>query len=104
MRQKDVRPVVWSLATALIAMIVLVFLGLWYIGYVDKQAQDRTAAALVDSNHKWEQAIRESNRKWCDVVILFDDTYKSTPPTTAAGQKLAVFFAARRKDFECEGK
>lgn len=104
MKQKTVRPLVWSLVTTLIGMIALVWFGLWYINYVDTEAKARTEAALQETDRKFLEAIRESNRKWCDVVILFDDTYKNTPPTTAAGQQLAKWFNARRTDFDCEGK
>ena len=93
---KPLRPVIYSLVISLACMVMLVWGGLWYTNYVDKQAQARTEQALAT-------AIRESNRKWCNVVILFDDTYKRMPPTTPTGQTLAKFFAERRKDFDCDG-
>ena len=104
MKQKAVRPLVWALITTLIGMVTLVWVGLWYINHVDEQAKARTEAALIETDRKWHEAIAESNRKWCDVVVLFDDTYKSMPPASPTGQVLAKFFAERRKDFDCEGK
>lgn len=94
---RPMKPLVWSLVVSLACMAMLVWAGLWYTNYVDHKAQIRTEQALAT-------AIRESNRKWCDVVILFDDTYRKTPPTTPAGQTLAKFFADRRKDFDCDGE
>lgn len=81
----------WTLVISFATAVVITIAGLWYTNYVDDQAKARTDAAIL-----------ESNRKWCDVVILFDDTYRTTPPSTPAGQRLAKFFAERRKDFSCE--
>jgi len=100
-KQANVRPVIQSLVVSLACMIVLVFAGYWYIGLVDRQAQERTATAIADSRERAAAALAESNRKWCEIVLLFDTTYKTTPPTTEAGKKLAAFFAARRIDFGC---
>lgn len=104
MKQKAVKPVIWTLVVALGCMVALVYGGIAYTNYVDDQAKARTEAALQETNRKFLLAIQESNRKWCDVVVLFDDTYRNTPPTTPAGQQLAKWFAERRTDFNCGGK
>ena len=41
------------------------------------------------------------SQKWCAVIVLFDDTYKDTPPTTEAGKTLAREFKELRKAFFC---
>lgn len=46
-------------------------------------------------------AIDDSNRKWCNIVSLFDTTYRSQPPTTPAGQQLAIYFKELRENFKC---
>lgn len=44
---------------------------------------------------------RRSNGLWCGIVVLFDDTYKKSPPTPNR-QVLADEFARLRKGFHCK--
>lgn len=48
-----------------------------------------------------EQIDRESNRRWCGVVVTLDDAYRQTPPQTPAGRKIAVDIAELRIEFGC---
>lgn len=45
---------------------------------------------------------RRSNGFWCGIVVLFDDTYKTSPPPTTTGQKLAAEFKTMRSNFHCK--
>ncbi len=45
---------------------------------------------------------RRSNRIWCGVVVLFDDTYKKSPPPTEVGKLLAPQFARMVDSFRCK--
>lgn len=94
MNPGTVKPVIRSLVISLAGMVVIAVAGLWYTNHVDQQAEERTRIATA-------AAIADSNRKWCDIVAFFDDTYKANPPTTETGKRLSVFFAARRIDFGC---
>lgn len=44
---------------------------------------------------------RESDRKWCSLVITMDDAYRQTPPTTAPGKNLAASIAELRRKLGC---
>lgn len=88
---KYVKPVIWSLVVSSVCMGTLAWAGIWYTGYVDDQAKART-----------EAAIRESDQKWCDILLLFDNTYKEQPPTMPTGQKLAVYMHNLVIAYRCE--
>lgn len=81
----------WTLVISFATAVLITVAGLWYTNYVDEQAKDRTNAA-----------IKESNRKWCSIVLLFNNTYKSQPPTTPAGKRLAEYMNTLAIDFECQ--
>lgn len=55
------------------------------------------AASMLYTNH----AARESERKWCDIVVAQDDTYRQEPPMTPAGKSIAEALAKLRRDFGC---
>lgn len=44
---------------------------------------------------------RRSNRHWCGIVNLFNDSYKQEPPATAAGKVLEAEFKHLKEDFGC---
>lgn len=44
---------------------------------------------------------RSSNRLWCGMIVLFDDTYKKSPPPTPTGRILADEFRRLRSSFDC---
>lgn len=53
---------------------------------------------------QWSAYINEkSNKKWCGIVVMFDDTYKQTPPPpdNPRAVKLAIEFSKLRNGFKC---
>lgn len=44
---------------------------------------------------------RESERKFCDLVITQDDAWSETTPTTATGKRVAAAIAKLRRDLGC---
>jgi hypothetical protein len=72
-----------KLVIAVLTAFVVLFIGLLasfqYANYVD----------------------RRSNKVWCGIVVLFDDTYKKSPPTFDTGKILAKEFVRIRQDFTC---
>lgn len=46
-------------------------------------------------------AVRQSEQKLCAIVVLSDDQYRETPPTTELGRKQAENFAQLRRDLGC---
>jgi hypothetical protein len=47
------------------------------------------------------QAVTDSERKLCSIVILSDDTYRQTPPTTPSGKAIAKNFRDLRAALGC---
>lgn len=43
----------------------------------------------------------ESNRRWCSLLVVLDDTYQQTPPQTDVGRNVASEIHRLRTDFEC---
>ena len=69
---------IWAITTVM--HFVLILASFQYTNYVD----------------------RRSNGFWCGIVVLFDDTYKETPPATRTGQILAEEFSRIVQKFKCE--
>jgi hypothetical protein len=42
-----------------------------------------------------------SNQRWCEIVILFNESYKENPPTTATGAEIARAMLNLSKEFKC---
>ena len=53
--------------------------------------------SIVYSN----RTAAESERKWCGLVTSLDDAYRSAPPQSPLGQKLARDIYQLRLDFHC---
>jgi hypothetical protein len=60
--------------SAILSVALMAALGVLYTGYVDRKANERE---------------RANDRRWCALLTLFDDTYKTNPPTTATGEQVA---------------
>jgi hypothetical protein len=58
------------------------------------------AATMIYSKH----VADSDTRKFCAVVITLDNTYKRTPPQTAAGKQVAVDMANLRQSLGCNEK
>lgn len=70
----------------------------WAIGMVAISYVALAVVCVLFTNH----AVHESERKWCGIVVLFDNTNRETPPSTETGRKLAERMAQLRKDFGCD--
>ncbi len=55
----------------------------------------------AESDRKAELARRESERKWCSIVITLDSAYRQQPPQTPTGQELAESIAGLRSSLHC---
>lgn len=75
---------------ALFAMVASFLLGLGltfgYVNQVDRQS-DRDNEA--------------NDRKWCALLVLWDDTYKASPPPSELGRQFAVMVHTLRTDLGC---
>lgn len=55
--------------------------------------------AYVD--HKREKAERESDRRWCDLLVTLDNAYAAGTPTTEIGRQVAAAIHNLRVDLDC---
>lgn len=75
------------LATIVLSMLAVALAGVVYIGHVDSQR---------------EAAERESDRRWCDLLVTLDDAYTSgTPPATEVGKRVAAAIHTLRVQLGC---
>jgi hypothetical protein len=58
-------------------------------------------AAVSASQQATEAAVRDSERKWCALLVPLDATYQASPPPTETGRKFAVTIHRLRLDFGC---
>lgn len=62
-------------AVVVFATLVILAVGNWaYIQHVDHQAEQRNV---------------QRAREICGLIVVLDDAYRATPPTTPVGQHLA---------------
>lgn len=47
-------------------------------------------------------ATRESEQKWCAMVVTLDNAYQESPPQNPTGKKVAAEIARLRHDFRCK--
>ena len=59
--------------------------------------------ALTAGVAVWQarQAVHETEQRWCGLVSTLDDTYRTTPPQTEAGRRVAEQIARLRAEFGC---
>lgn len=60
-----------------------------------------TYASSAASSRATEAAIRDSERKWCSLLVPLDDNYRITSPPTESGQRFASIIHNLRVDFGC---
>lgn len=56
---------------------------------------------LWQSKRMADDSVRRSEQKLCDIVVLGDDAYRRSPPTTDLGLQQARNFAKLRRDLGC---
>jgi hypothetical protein len=69
----------WRLVALVLAFAALMFAGVLYTRHVQ----------------------RESDRRWCDLLVTLDTAYRSQPPATELGRRVAAAMARLRADFGC---
>ncbi len=54
---------------------------------------------------QWANYVdNRSNQRWCGIVLLFNNAYKTNPPPTPLGKKVAVEMLKLQNDFSCKEK
>lgn len=73
------RSILWSVMISYIASIAIGASSLLYANYVDRQ----------------------SNQKWCSVLVPLDTPYTQAPPQSELGRKIAQAMHQLKIDFGC---
>jgi hypothetical protein len=68
-------------------MLLLAVAGIWYTNYVQHQSEKR-----------YEQVVRESERKWC---VILDVLTGGPAPETDRGRVIAEEMRKLRESFGC---
>ena len=77
--KKGNRSLVWTLLAALLSAVAVSVSGVVYTG--------------ITTNN--------NNQKWCELLTTLDGAYKSLPPATELGRKVAESIHKLRNNFEC---
>jgi len=48
-------------------------------------------------------AVKQSEQKFCAIVLTMTNGYRQSPPTTATGKNVSERMEALRKSLDCEG-
>lgn len=73
------QPIAYSIAAIFLTLAVSIPSGLWYTNHVQK----------------------ESDQRWCELLVTMDDAYQAGSPTTEIGRKIAALMHKLRVDFGC---
>lgn len=87
----------YAIVVAFIASAVVAFSSLAYASHVNGESQKRAERGQA------ELAAAQAQQKaaLCGMVVLMDDAYRKTPPTTPAGRNLADAIGAARMRLNC---
>lgn len=89
---------VWYSVVAILVCIVMMTVTTTVL--LQRQA-DQAAELSRQARQEAQQAARESERRWCGLVTSLDDAYRSSPPQTPVGQRMAMELATLRMQFGC---
>jgi hypothetical protein len=82
----------WAPFVFAVSLVLVVAAGVWYTGYVQRQADERH-----------NQTVRESEQKWCALLDII--TGGPAPQPGPAGERaraIAAELAKLREGFGCE--
>jgi hypothetical protein len=61
-----------------------------------------SALAIAGMSIQYSNYVNtESNQRWCDLLVLLDDTYSATPSQNETRKRVAAEIHRLRIDFEC---
>lgn len=84
------QPIWYSIATSFLAVLVVTVGGVLYT----KKVQD-------ENDVRYHRLVQQSEQKWCSIITTLDDSYKTTPPSTPVGRKVAAEMSRLRREFHC---
>lgn len=81
----------WYPIVVVVAVMVLITAGnIWWTYQVDHKRAEAE-----------ERARRESDARWCNLMVTLDDAYSSVTPATEVGRKVAKSIKDLRTDLRC---
>lgn len=90
----------YAITVAFAACLITAIASVGYASWVNSESQRRAELG------QRELAVAQAQQKaaLCGMVVLMDDAYSKTPPTTPAGRNLADAIAVARMRLGCEPK
>lgn len=83
----------YAIAVSFFACLVIALAGVLYTNHVQRQAQQRAAVER-----------RESDRRWCALLVDIGDSQRAVPPKTESGKRFAAEIDRLRREFGCQEK
>jgi hypothetical protein len=84
------QPIAYSMLAIFLTLLVTVPSGYWYTNHVQHEAAAEQA-----------ELRRESDRRWCELLVTLDTAYQAAPPATALGRQVAAAMHRLRAEFGC---
>lgn len=91
----------WQRLLAIVlALLLLAGLNLGYTAYSDQRREDQVRRL----DREREQAEREADRRWCDLLGTLDRAYTVDRPATELGRQVAVAIHTVLGSLNCKPK
>jgi hypothetical protein len=90
----------YAITVAFVACLVVAIASVGYASWVNDQSQQRAEKGQAEL----ATAQAQQRAALCGMVVLMDDAYSKTPPTTAAGRNLADAIAVARMRLNCPAR
>lgn len=87
----------YAIAVAFVACLISAASSVGYASWVNAQSQKRAERGQAEL----AAAQAQQRAALCEMVVLMDDAYSKSPPTTAAGRNLADAIAVARVKAGC---
>jgi hypothetical protein len=87
----------YAITVAFVACLITAIASVGYASWVNGQSQKRAEQAQA------QLAVAQAQQRaaLCGMVVLMDDAYSKTPPSTPAGRNLADAIAVARVRAQC---
>jgi hypothetical protein len=80
------RSLVYVILIQTLSFFVIVIGGTLYINHVDE---------------KRAEAERKQDQQWCELIVTFDEAYRSSPPSSETARKIQELMHRRRETLGC---
>jgi hypothetical protein len=83
----------YALLISFIACVVVALASVFYASNVQQQSERR-----------WREQQRQSDQRWCALLVQLTSTQGKTPPATQSGREFYIELTRLRDQFGCRAK